>query len=714
MKYLYTIIISFVSVCLFYGCLDDPEMPDLINAGAPEITLDTVFDIKANSVRIVASITKQNASPVKQSGFSWKDAAGTSQKISVTGKKENSIIKLDTVITGLEKATQYTFVAFAENEIGETLSQSITKETGNGLGTLHTFKPDSIKGTSVYAGGKILDKGEGKIEACGVYVSKKQDMSVIDSVYLSPSVADSFFFKVGGLEPNTTYYMQGYAKSNFGTFTGDVKTLTTISGKPLMGMFELTGTGFVDAQFVLEVLDEGDSPVTAYGICWSETPGSEISGDTIVIGSGTGSFTVQLKNLKPYTSYYARAYATNSFGTKYSDEVSFKTESNMPEIETLEVSSMSRGSALIRGNIKKIGMGKIDLLGFCYSTTEMPTVMNKTAPAPVDQAEGLFSVWMSGLKGGTTYYARAYLKNTSGLLAYGEQVTFTTPSMFTQMATFTGGDVRKPNSSATFSIGNVGYLLGGDLGSVYTNELMAFNTSNRWDKLASIPDTERKWQTAVNVNDVAYVFGGIDRSGNLTNKLHRYIPSYNSWESVSASGPDPLRSARGASIDNVAYFIGGARDSILNEVWSFDAAAVSWTRKANFPVKQYGGIAVVIDGVIYAGLGLDNMSGTSSHKRLWSSSDNGNSWQELRSLSAGGLARGAVVYEKSIYVVDNTGRLWQYLVEENIWKQKSILPSTNRGDKQHCMFYLDDKIYIGLGIYDNTLIEYEPAWDNDL
>ena len=44
-------------------------------------------------------------------------------------------------------------------------------------------------------------------------------------------------------------------------------------------------------------------------------------------GSGLGVFTEMLQNLTPTTTYYFRAYATNSAGTSYGSELSFTTDS---------------------------------------------------------------------------------------------------------------------------------------------------------------------------------------------------------------------------------------------------------------------------------------------------------------------------------------------------------------------------------------------------
>jgi hypothetical protein len=721
MKRIDTIFLFIAGICLFYGCLNDPELPDIINGSEPVIQIDTIMDVKANSLKIQASITKQGGSPVSEKGFSWTDGKGNTGSIPVAGKKNGSVIRLDTIISGLEKETAYTFTAYAKNGIGEGVSGSKTEQTGNGLGLVRTLRPDSIRGTSVWAGGMILDKGEGEITERGIYFYKDREMTEIEfkrPFLLSPT--DSFVFKQDSLNPTTTYYIKAYARNAFGTFSqSNGETFRTSSGKPSIALFQVTGTGFVDATFTAEIEDEGDSLVTVRGVCWSEAPKSypTIQDDTVVIISGDKSFSGSMKGLKSYTTYYARAFATNAFGTEYSSNTAeFTTENNMPEIETGEVQFLKDGTAMIRGNIKKIGMGVIDIFGFCYSTSPNPTISNKATIIPNEgQIESPFSGSIVGLRGNTTYYVKAYLKNTSGLMAYGEEIIVHTDPIFTQMASFTG--VRLPNSSASFSIDPIGYMVGGDLGAKYTNELMAYNSiDNRWDNLEPMPgaDTERIGQTAVAVNGVAYVLGGLNKAGKRTNSLYRYYPTYNRWENVTdPSGPDSLRSAAGCSLGSSAYFIGGRRDTIMDEVWRLNTYGLSWTREGDFPVKQYSGIAVTIGNVVYAGLGLTNLSGTTSHKRLWKSTDNLNSWIELAPLSAGGIVRGAVVYNNFIYVVDNTASLWMYNVEEDIWYEKSKLPPTHfRGDAQHCMFLLNDKIYIGLGSSNTTLYQYNPAWDN--
>ena len=74
-----------------------------------------------------------------------------------------------------------------------------------------------------------------------------------------------------------------------------------------------------------EVTSDGNGTITARGICWSTSQNPMIEDNKTTNGSGLGSFTSNLSNLSPNTTYYVRAYATNEVGTSYGNEVSFTT-----------------------------------------------------------------------------------------------------------------------------------------------------------------------------------------------------------------------------------------------------------------------------------------------------------------------------------------------------------------------------------------------------
>lgn len=78
------------------------------------------------------------------------------------------------------------------------------------------------------------------------------------------------------------------------------------------------------------ITNDGGSPVTHRGICFSTSPLPTTADSTIFSGSGIGSFVSNLTGLTPNTNYYVRAFAISSAGTSYGDELNFTTSNTTP------------------------------------------------------------------------------------------------------------------------------------------------------------------------------------------------------------------------------------------------------------------------------------------------------------------------------------------------------------------------------------------------
>ena len=96
--------------------------------------------------------------------------------------------------------------------------------------------------------------------------------------------------------------------------TSSIVTTTAVSA--------ITSTGAVSGG---DVTSDGGSAVTARGVCWSVATDPTILDASVSSGSGTGSFICTITGLTGNTTYYVRAYATNSQGTAYGQNRSFKT-----------------------------------------------------------------------------------------------------------------------------------------------------------------------------------------------------------------------------------------------------------------------------------------------------------------------------------------------------------------------------------------------------
>src|ERR1035437_1072915 len=110
---------------------------------------------------------------------------------------------------------------------------------------------------------------------------------------------------------------------------------------------------------------DGGASVTARGVCWSTSHNPTIADNLTSNGSGIGIFTSSLTELTPNTLYYVRAYATNSMGTAYGDEISFTTLS-CPTITATISGTTSICQNAVSPNITFTGSGGTAPYTFTY------------------------------------------------------------------------------------------------------------------------------------------------------------------------------------------------------------------------------------------------------------------------------------------------------------------------------------------------------------
>lgn len=173
------------------------------------------------------------------------------------------------------------------------------------------------------------------------------------------------------------------------------------------------------------ISSDGGSSIITRGVCWSKVPAPTISDAKTSDGNGVGNFTSPITGLTPSTSYYARAYATNSKGTSYGNEVSFATpkETTVPTVTTTIVSYFNSHAAVTGGEVVFDGNSPVTVAGICWSTSTNPTIAgNKTIDA---SGAGAFVTGLDNLALNTTYYIRAYATNSIGT-SYGNELSFTT------------------------------------------------------------------------------------------------------------------------------------------------------------------------------------------------------------------------------------------------------------------------------------------------
>ncbi len=206
--------------------------------------------------------------------------------------------------------------------------------------------------------------------------------------------------------------------------TGCTKEMSDIRLDPALGTTKVFNISSSSATVTGFVIAEGEG-FTEKGICYDTQANPTVDkSKALYSGAGTtAAFHVLLSGLDFATTYYARAYATGPAGVRYGEELTFTTLPILATVTTVEVTDISGTTAVSGGNVTADGGSAVTAYGVCFSTSPNPTIADGTTSDGNGTGEFVSSV--TGLKGLTTYYLRAYATTEAGT-AYGREYTFTT------------------------------------------------------------------------------------------------------------------------------------------------------------------------------------------------------------------------------------------------------------------------------------------------
>ena len=171
------------------------------------------------------------------------------------------------------------------------------------------------------------------------------------------------------------------------------------------------------------VTDDGGAEITARGFCWGKEADPTIDDELVPAGVGTGKFSATFENLEPNTHYNVRAFAENSVGIAYGNNVEFVTNMAPPAVTTAAISDIAAVTATCGGTVTYDGGAPITARGVCWSTEPQPDIND---PHTTESGgAGSFTSSITNLSPANVYYVRAYVSNQSWTV-YGDQKTFRT------------------------------------------------------------------------------------------------------------------------------------------------------------------------------------------------------------------------------------------------------------------------------------------------
>ena len=294
---------------------------------SPMVSTAIANNLTSSSVVSGGSVIANGASTVSAYGVCW----ATTQNPTIANSKTTDGTGLGSFtsnITGLTAGTTYYVRAYATNSTATSYGNQITVATPSTVvfPSVATTAATNITATGGSTGGNVTSTGGATVTERGVcWSATNQSPTIADSRTSDGTGNGTFVSQITGIPSGWPVYARAYATNSAGTGYGSMITITTLKTVPILTTTAITEISAMGGVSGGKISSDGGSSITGRGISWSETQGATLTGTYGNSVASTTNFGVAMTSLKPSTTYYLRAFATNSVGTGYGDEKSFTT-----------------------------------------------------------------------------------------------------------------------------------------------------------------------------------------------------------------------------------------------------------------------------------------------------------------------------------------------------------------------------------------------------
>jgi hypothetical protein len=315
-----------------------------------------------------------------------------------------------------------------------------------------TVQADSIIATGfpLHYYGTITSSGSDSITRYGFcFSSSEKTPTVSDSIVATTTTPDEFpyaFTLTSSLmQPDTLYYARAFAENKQGiAYSETVISFVVPDNRtvPVVSTDTVENITSNSANVKAIITNDGGAPITAYGVCYSKTNATpDVTDEVIVSGNASEeiplAYAEVLSALSNSTTYYVRAFTTNTIGTAYGNVKTFHTTTAPvvnPTVATDNVLNITTSTASAEGTFSSKGTGAVVRYGFAYSKTNTNPTINDAVVASGTSAPSVFpsafSANLTGLTANTVYYIRAFATTTAGT-SYGVSKNFKTNTAIT-------------------------------------------------------------------------------------------------------------------------------------------------------------------------------------------------------------------------------------------------------------------------------------------
>jgi hypothetical protein len=327
----------------------------------PSVTTTSISNITSCSANVFGSLTSTGGDPSSTSyGFCVSSSPNPTVNLGVNSSTSPVSSYSFNANYGynpyeqFQPGTLYYVRAYAQNSAGTVYGNQLTFTTTAVIAPIVNTGTVSLisNGTGAFINTNTLSF-TGVTSSCatsvtvGVCYHTSPSPTISNSVTVTSAVTNTTTYNrnITGLIPNTTYYARAYATNSFTTTYGAELSFTTLNYATVVTntVSNITGSSaLADGS----VTNDGGSSVSQRGFCWSTLPNPTTANSYTASGSGLGTFTSSINSLTANTVYYIRAYAINSVGTAYGNQITFTTAAPaVPTLTTFPVKNIERYNA---------------------------------------------------------------------------------------------------------------------------------------------------------------------------------------------------------------------------------------------------------------------------------------------------------------------------------------------------------------------------------
>ena len=427
-NFLRYLIIGFI---FLYACGEKESIKGKTNK--IPVTTNQVTLITSDSALGGGSILDDGGDIIKERGICWsinKNPTVSDSKVaSGIGKGSFSIM-----MKNLSPNTSYNVRAYSISEQGEVYGNEVNFRTQIRIPSIVTTSISNLTGSKVTIANQILSDGGATITQRGVcWSSSTSTPTINDSVNISTSTASIYDVNLSTLMANTTYWLRAYARNSAGPgYSPTISFRTSGPNLPELSTVAVTNITRTTAIASASVNSNGGAVLSNYGICVSAQNTMIPKLCYWVNGNIRGPYSLNINNLNPGTTYYVRAYANNAAGEGSSTVVQAFTTlpASPPTVVATSSSDVLFTSASMFGSVTDDGGSLVLERGFYISDLSTPNTSSTKVMAS-STGTGNFSVNVSGLQSGKTYYYRAYARNSINTSLSSNTLQFNTKAATT-------------------------------------------------------------------------------------------------------------------------------------------------------------------------------------------------------------------------------------------------------------------------------------------